>query len=106
MEQREKKLTQQELIKSYEIINDAFQKYANVNRNDKKPYREISFILLGLPDTEYGQYIINQYRRYVAFEEDNNISLLLASSCIQIKDEMGERYYKQYKQSILAPEPI
>ena len=37
MEQREKKLTQQELIKSYEIINDAFQKYANVNRDDKKP---------------------------------------------------------------------
>lgn len=99
-------LTQEELVKSFKIVNDAFQKYAEVNRDDKKPYREISFILLDLPDTEYGEYLTKDYRRYVAFEEDNNISLLLASSCIQLKDEMGERYYKQYKQSILAPEPI
>ena len=102
----EKQLTQQELIKSYEVINDAFQKYAKVNRDDKKQYREISFILLDLPDTEYGEYLTKDYRRYVAFEEDNNISLLLSSSCIHLTNEMGERYYKQYKQSILAPKPI
>ena len=102
----EEQLTQEELVKSFEIVNDAFKKYVNVNRDDKKPYREISFILLELPDTEYGEYLTNQYRRHVAFEEDNNISLLLSSSCIHLTNEMGERYYKQYKQSILATEPI
>ena len=102
----EEQLTQEELVKSFEIVNDAFQEYAKVNIDDKKPYREISFILLDLPDTKYGEYLTKVYRRYVAFEEDNNISLLLSSSCIHLTNEMGERYYKQYKQPILAPEPI